>query len=62
MNRRRLKKFSKYLFLIDTSLSVQERLVSPKGLDEAIAYSAIVSKRGISIDPAYDEIISEHIY
>ena len=59
MARPRSNIFSKYLFLIDTSLSVQERFVSRKGIDEAIAYSVIATKRGISIDPAYDEIISE---
>ena len=59
MARTRSKFFSKYILLTDTSLLIQERFISRKGLGEAITYSIIASKTGISIDPAYDEMISE---
>ena len=59
MARPRSNIFSKYLFLRDTSLLIQERFVSRKGIGETLAYAIIFGRTDISIDPAYDEIISE---
>ena len=59
MARTRSKKFSKYILLTDTSLRIQERFISRKGLGETMSYSIIKCKTGISIDPAYDEMIRE---
>ena len=59
MARPRSNIFSKYIFLRDTSLKIQERFVSRKGIGETLAYAIIFGKTGISIDPAYDEMISE---
>ena len=59
MARTRSKFFSKYISLTDTSLLIQERFISHKGLGETLAYSIIMGKTGISIDPAYDEMIRE---
>ena len=59
MARPRSNIFSKYLFLRDTSLLIQERFVSRKGIGETLAYAIIFGRTGISIDPAYDEMISK---
>ena len=59
MARTRLNFFSKYILQTNTSLRIQERFIIRKGLGETIAYSIIMCKTGISIDPVYDEMIRE---
>ena len=59
MARTRSRIYSKFILLSDTSLLIHERFISRKGLGEENTYSIIVSNKGISIDPAYDEMISE---
>ena len=45
--------------MTDTSLRINEIFISHKVLGETITYSIIASNTGISIDSAYDEMISE---
>ena len=51
--------FSKYILLRDTSIKIQERFISRKGIGETLAYAIIFGKTGISNYPVYDEMISK---
>ena len=59
MARTRSRIYSEFILLSDTSLLIHERFIRRKGLREEITYSIIASNKGISIDLAYDEMISE---
>ena len=59
MVRTRSRIYSKYILIFDTSLLFHERFISRKGLGEEITDSIISSNKGISIDAAYDEMISK---
>ena len=59
MVRTRSRIYSTYILLLDKSLLFHERFISRRSLDEKITDSIIASNKDISIDPAYDEMISE---
>ena len=59
MVRTRSRIYSTYILLLDDSVSFHERFISRRSLGDKITDSIIASKKGISIDPAYDEMISE---
>ena len=59
MARTRSRIYSTYILLLDKSLLFHERFISRRSLGEKIADSIISSNKGIAIDAAYDEMISE---
>ena len=59
MVRTRTRVYSKYILLLDKSLLIHERFVSRKSLGGKVADVFISSKKGTSIDCAYDEMINE---
>ena len=59
MVRTRSRVYSKYILLLDRSLLCHERFVSRKSFGGKVADIFISSKKGISIDCAYDEMINE---
>ena len=59
MVRARSRIYSTYILLLDNSLLFHERFISRRSLGDIITHSIIASKKGMYIDPAYDEIISE---
>ena len=59
MVRTRSRIYSKFILLLDKSLLFHERFISRRSLGETIADSIIASNKGISINAAYDEMISE---
>ena len=59
MAQTRSRIYSTYILLLDTSLLFHERFVSHRSLGGEIADSIISSNKGIAIDAAYDEMISE---
>jgi len=56
-NRSRI--YSTYILILDKSLLFHERFISRRSLGVEIADSIIASNKGIAIDDAYDEMISE---
>ena len=59
MVRTRSRIYSTYIIILDKSLLIHERFVIRRSLGEKIADSIISSNKGIAIDAAYDEMISE---
>ena len=59
MVRTRSRIYSKCILLSDKSLLIHDIFIRRKDLGEEITYSIISSNKGISIDPAYDEMISK---
>ena len=59
MVRTRSRNYSTYILLLDKSLLFHDRFISRRSLGEKITYLIIASKKGIYIDAAYDEMISE---
>ena len=59
MVRTRSRIYSIYILLLDKSLLFHERFISRRSLGEKVADSIIASNKGIYIDAAYDEMISE---
>ena len=59
MVRTRSRISSTYILLLDKSHLIYERFISLQGIGETLAYAIIFGKTGISIDPAYDEMISK---
>ena len=50
---------STYILLVDNSILFYERFISRRSLGDNIKDSIIASKKGIYIDPVYDETISD---
>ena len=59
MVRTRSRIYSTYILLLDKSLLIHERFITRKSLAGNTADSIIASNKGISIDAAYDEMISK---
>ena len=59
MVRTRTRIYSTYILLLDNSLLFHDRFISRRSLGGKITDSIIASKKGIYIDTAYDEMISE---
>ena len=51
--------YSIYILLLDKSLLFHERFISRRSLGVEISDSTIASNKGIAIDAAYDEMVSE---
>ena len=51
--------YNTYILLSDTSQLFHESFISRKGLNEGITDSIGFSNKGISIDAAFDEMISK---
>ena len=59
MVRTRSSIYSTYILLLHKSLVFHEKFISRRSLSGKITDSIIASNKGISIDAAYDEMISE---
>ena len=59
MIRTRSRIYSTYIIFLDKLLLFHERFISRRSLGKEIDDSIIASNKGIAIDAAYDEIISE---
>ena len=59
MVRTRSRIYSTYILLLDDSLLFHDRFISCRSLGDKITDSISSLKKGISIDPACDEMISE---